>query len=208
VIHNVVESCSDYPERERIGIYNTAVRTLAEMVADISKDPALRPQLIPAEAVVGNDYNPNRVASVELDLLEESIRADGITMAIVVMPDRARGRWVVVDGFHRREVAAGRLGCAYLPCTEITRDLADRMASTVRHNRARGKHQVELMAALVRDMVELGWDDERMGTALGMSPEELLRLKQIVGAARLLAAETYSESYGRSDEPDPPHHQS
>ena len=153
---------------------------------------------------MGNDYNPNKVAAVELDLLEESIRADGITMALVVMPDPERGQWVVVDGFHRREVGVGRLGRRYLPCVELTNPLAERMASTVRHNRARGKHQVELMASLVRGMVELGWDDARMGEALGMSPEELLRLRQMVGAARVMAAEEYSLSWGNIEATDEP----
>jgi ParB-like chromosome segregation protein Spo0J len=129
-----------------------------------------------------------------MDLLEQSIRADGITMPVVVVGDTER--CTVVDGFHRRTVAAERLGRKWLPCSFISSSLADRMASTVRHNRARGKHQVELMAALVQSMMALGWDDDRISQALGMSVEELLRLRQMAGAARMMAASEYSRSWG------------
>ena len=189
-----IRALAALPEAERVAAYNEAQCALGALVADLAPDPACAPQLVPADAVQANDYNPNRVASTELDLLEQSMRADGITMPVVVMP--AAGRWLVIDGFHRHGVATQRLGRRWLVCSTIDRPLADRMASTVRHNRARGKHQVELMAALVKGMMDLGWDDERVAEALGMSVEELLRLRQMVGAARLLAAETYSRSWG------------
>jgi ParB-like chromosome segregation protein Spo0J len=132
-----------------------------------------------------------------MDLLEESIRSDGITMAIVVMRDS--DNWTVVDGFHRRSVAAERLGRKMLPCVELPADRADRMASTVRHNRARGRHEVELFAAIVRDVLAEGWDEGRTATELGVSPEELLRLRQIVGAARALASPEYGRAWGGRD---------
>lgn len=178
----------------RVDAYNALSAALGDLVHDIAPDPAVSPQLILASRVQANDYNPNRVASVEMDLLENSIRADGITMAVVVVPDGSGGG-VVVDGFHRRTVAAERIGRRYLPCSVINRPLADRMASTVRHNRARGKHQVDLMAGLVKAMMGLGWGDEQIAENLGMSVEELLRLKQMVGAAKLLAAEDYSREW-------------
>jgi ParB-like chromosome segregation protein Spo0J len=181
---------SSLSESARVELYNAMSTLLGELVADISPDPAASPRLLATDTVEGNDYNPNRVADPELDLLEQSMRADGITMAVVVMPDGT-----VVDGFHRRTVAGARLGRRYIPCSVIDRPIADRMASTVRHNRARGKHQVELMAHLVRGMLELGWDDEKIANALGMSVEELLRLKQMVGAARLLAGEQYTRTW-------------
>lgn len=181
-------------QQVRVHVYNEATKALARLVADVSEDPALAPQLLPADAVEGNDYNPNRVASVELDLLELSIRADGITMAIVVMP--CDGGWIVIDGFHRRAVATERLGRSYIPCVELDRERVDRMASTIRHNRARGKHHVDLMAELVRQMLELDWGDEEIADNLGMSEEEVLRLRQMVGAAKALAATEYSKSWG------------
>jgi len=184
------------PARDRISLFNETQRKLAALVADLTTDPAATPRLLPIGSVLANDYNPNKVASVEMDLLEQSIKADGITMPVVVM--QRDGEWIVVDGFHRRTVAA-KLGREYLPCSVLDKPLADRMASTVRHNRARGKHQVELMAALVKGMMDLGWDDEHVAAGLGMSVEELLRLRQMVGAAALLAGATYSRSWGTID---------
>lgn len=179
---------------ERIAAYNAAQRALGALVADVTcGDPAASPQLLPVGRVHANDYNPNRVAAPELDLLEQSMRADGITMPIVVVPER--GDWTVVDGFHRRTVGATRLGRTHLPASVLDASRADRMASTVRHNRARGKHQVDLMATLMRGMMAEGWDDERVATALGMSVEESLRLRQMVGAARLLAADHYERAW-------------
>jgi ParB-like chromosome segregation protein Spo0J len=188
-----LELSRQLPAEERVAIYNAASAALGALVNDITPDPAVSPQLIPVGDIEGNDYNPNRAASTELDLLELSMREDGITMAIVVI--RERKRHVVVDGFHRRLVAADRLGREYLPCAVIQSSLADRMASTVRHNRARGKHQVDLMATLVKEMMALGWDDEKIAENLGMSVEELLRLRQIAGAARMLASEEYTREW-------------
>jgi len=190
-----LDSCMGRSEVQRVGVYNTLVSALADLVADFAPDPALRPQLVPIGEVEGNAYNPNRVASVEMDLLETSIRADGLTMAVVTMK-AAADRWEVVDGFHRRIVMGDRLGRRWIPVVELRRPLVDRMASTVRHNRARGKHHVDLMADLVKGMMELGWDDARIAAALGMSEEELLRLRQMVGAAKMLAAREYSQSWG------------
>jgi ParB-like chromosome segregation protein Spo0J len=181
-------------EDELISYYNEAQRALGEIVRHISPDPACSPQLIAAMDIWANDYNPNKVASVELDLLENSMRADGITMAVVVIRDGDRA--TVVDGFHRRMVGSERLGRKYLPCSVIDRPLVDRMASTVRHNRARGKHHVDLMADLVKGMMALGWEDEQIAENLGMSVEELLRLRQMVGAARMMAGEQYTREWG------------
>lgn len=164
--------------------------------------PCLDVRLVPAEKLVANEYNPNRVAAPELDLLERSIAADGVTMPIVTFYDPDRDRYVIVDGFHRWTVLTQRLRCPQIPVVTIDKDLSERMASTVRHNRARGKHQVDLQAALVRALIELGRTDEEIACELGMSDEEVLRLRQIVGAAHLLAGAEYSASYGRDDEPD------
>lgn len=197
-LHRFVDAARQWTEAERVAAYNAGVRALASLVADVSEDPAIAPRLVAADRVLGNDYNPNKVAAPELDLLEQSMRADGITMAVVVIADG--DGFTVVDGFHRRTVAATRLRRRYIPCAVIDRPLADRMASTVRHNRARGKHQVDLMGALVRGMMDLGWDDSRIAGAMGMSPEELLRLKQTVGAARMLAPAEYNRSWSHARE--------
>lgn len=164
--------------------------------------PCLNVRLVPAEKVQANDYNPNRVASTELDLLERSIAEDGVTQPIVTFYALDIDRYIIVDGFHRYTVLTQRFGCTEIPVVVIDKDIRERMASTVRHNRARGKHQVDLQAALVKSLLDKGWDDVTIAKHLGMSEEELLRLKQIVGAARMLAAEHYSAAYGRDDEPD------
>lgn len=182
------------PAEERVAIYNRTMLEMRELLADVTSDPACFPQLVRAEVIEANDYNPNRTASPEMDLLEQSIRVDGITMPVVVVGDAER--CTVVDGFHRRTVATDRLRREWIPCSFISSSMADRMASTVRHNRARGKHQVELMASLVKSMMGLGWGDEQIAGALGMSVEELLRLRQMTGAAKMLAANEYSRSWG------------
>jgi ParB-like chromosome segregation protein Spo0J len=196
-----VAALDSAPEEERIEVFNALQSALGALVRDVAPDPACSPQLLPVADVEANDYNPNHVAGPELDLLEQSMRADGITMCVVVVRDGQRA--TVVDGFHRRTVAADRLGRRYIPSAVIDKPLGDRMASTVRHNRARGKHGVELMGALVRGMAELGWDDARIVAAMGMSPEELLRLRQMVGAAKMLAAPEYGRAWEGRDGADP-----
>lgn len=186
------------PAGQRIRLYNEIQEALGELVSDIAPDPACSPRLLPIESVEGNTYNPNTVASPELSLLEQSIRADGITMPVVVIP-RGDDSAEVIDGFHRRRVAS-EIGRKYLVCSVLDRPICDRMASTVRHNRARGKHQVELMGSLVREMMALGWDDARIAQSLGMSPEEMLRLRQVAGAAALLASSEYSLSWGKIED--------
>lgn len=183
-----------------MAIYNTTQAALGALVRDlVAGDPAASPRLLPVEKVRANGYNPNAVAARELSLLEESMRADGVTMAVVVVAED--DGWTIVDGFHRRVVVAERLHRRYLPASVIERPMGDRMASTVRHNRARGKHSVELMAELVRGMLKLGWEDDQIAKALGMSVEELLRLRQIAGAAKALAAPTYSREWAPIQEP-------
>lgn len=167
----------------------------------------MRVKLVPAAKVMANDYNPNAVASTEMELLKRSIEADGLTQPVVVFHDKRADRYVVVDGFHRFTLLKNHFRCEQIPVVEIEKEMHERMASTIRHNRARGKHQVDLMGALVKSLMELGRSDDDIAAALGMSIEELLRLKQIVGAAKLLAGVEYSASYGRDDEPDYPDEQ-
>lgn len=193
-------SCVEFSESDRVAIFNAGTAALRSIIADLCDDPVTSIRLVPAESVVENDYNPNRVAAPELSLLDQSIAADGVTMPVVVVKQGDQN--IVVDGFHRQKVLKNR-GRRYIPVSTIDKPVGDRMASTVRHNRARGKHQVDLQAELVKGMLDLGMSDDEVAGKLGMSVEELLRLKQIVGAAKLLAGVEYSASYGRDDEPDP-----
>lgn len=201
-LRKAILGCVELPEEERVACYNAATSALREMVG-VSDDPVLAVKLVLADAVQANDYNPNKTAAPEMDLLEQSIRCDGITMPVVVVKGEAKSDgYTVVDGFHRRKVCTERLGRKYIPVSVIDKPLADRMASTVRHNRARGKHQVDLMAEIVRALIVQGWDDAAIAKHVGMTEEELLRLKQTVGVAKLLAGNDYSRSFGNAADVD------
>ncbi len=185
---------SGLTDDQKVDLFNRIQDSMFTLIRHLCPDPACCPQLLRSDKIHGNDYNPNKVASTEMDLLEQSMREDGITMSIVVMKESASSA-VVIDGFHRRTVATERLGRKWVPCSVIDRPLGDRMASTVRHNRARGKHQVDLMGSLIKGMMDLGWDDDKIASSLGMSPEEFLRLRQMVGAASVMAGEYYTRSW-------------
>lgn len=151
--------------------------------------------------VEANEYNPNSIPPPEMQLLHESISNDGYTMPIVSYNDDKIIR--IVDGFHRREteirnkdISESTLG--HVPLTTI-RDkqtgLSDRMASTIRHNRARGSHNIELMSQIVTELVEMGKGDAWICKHVGMSPDELLRMKQITGLASLFQNKDFSNSW-------------
>lgn len=161
---------------------------------------------VPNEAVYANDYNPNSVAPPEMELLRLSIDADGYTQPIVSMPDES-GSFEVIDGFHRHRVGkeipeiTERVS-GYLPlvCIRQTQtDRSDRMASTIRHNRARGKHRVEAMSDIVIELKKRNWTDNKIAKNLGMDPDEVLRLCQISGLAELFSDEDFSASWDVDD---------
>jgi len=157
--------------------------------------PVSNVQWVDATLVIANNYNPNKVAKPEMDLLMESITSDGFTQPIVVWEHN--GVYEVVDGFHRHLIGK-KLGMSHLPVTIINQHRTkkgDRMASTIRHNRARGVHQVSSMSEIIQEMVKLGWDDKKIGKELGMEPDEVLRLKQIGGLAELYANTALSEAW-------------
>lgn len=142
---------------------------------------------VPVEKVHANNYNPNKVAKREMDLLYTSIKEDGYTMPIVCFYDENKDEYTIVDGFHRyqvmmihKDIFNREGGC--LPVSVIDKPIEDRMASTIRHNRARGKHEVELQASLV-SMLKQGWDEPKIMKELGMTLEEVQRLLGITGIA-------------------------
>lgn len=151
--------------------------------------------------VEANEYNPNAVAPPEMQLLYESISNDGYTMPIVSYNDQTIIR--IVDGFHRRETERRNKDISesthgYIPLTQIRSEqseTSDRMASTIRHNRARGTHNIELMSHIVSELVEMGKGDPWICKHIGMSIDELLRLKQITGLASLFQNKSFSESW-------------
>lgn len=175
-----------------------AVREALHAISPFRSEPVDFVRWVPAAAVVANDYNPNSVARPEMALLHDSIREDGYTQPIVTVPGEAAR--VVVDGFHRHRVGREKADIrervhGYLPVVSIEKPLEDRMASTIRHNRARGKHQVELMGELVRKLVGMGLSDGEIAKRLGMEGEEVLRLRQNARAAEVLANKHYGRSW-------------
>jgi ParB-like chromosome segregation protein Spo0J len=161
--------------------------------------PCLNTILVPIERVQANEYNPNAVSVPEMELLYHSICSDGVTQPVVVFHDKEQDIYIVVDGFHRYKLIRDRFKSPVIPVVVIDKDIKDRMASTIRHNRARGKHQVGLVGDLVRSLIEKGWDDVEIARHLGMSAEELLRMKQITGIAQMLKNREYASAWEWSD---------
>lgn len=177
--------------RASLGISRKCKREKDEMV----KFPCMNVKTVPAYRIVSNDYNPNFVCTPEMNLLIHSIEEDGLTQPIVVFHDKELDKYIVVDGFHRYNVLTQHFKCSYIPVVVIDKSLNDRMASTIRHNRARGKHQIDLMGMLVDKLQKQGWLDEQIAKHLGLGGEELLRLRQQVGCAKFLAGQQYSKSW-------------
>lgn len=155
---------------------------------------------VPIGKVKANDYNPNSVAPPEMELLETSIWEDGFTQPIVTFYDSENDVYIVVDGFHRYTVGNTseriyKREKGTLPIVVINKELGDRMASTIRHNRARGSHNIDLMSNIVSELVEMGKSDRWICKHIGMSPDELLRMKQITGVAALFANRDFSDSW-------------
>lgn len=157
--------------------------------------PVLNVKMVDIDKVVANDYNPNKVAPPEMQLLKHSIEEDGYTQPIVTYYDKERDIYIVVDGFHRYRVAKEEFHLKQVPIVTIDKDLDNRMASTIRHNRARGTHQITDMSNIVLTLTENGWDEERISKHLGMELDEIIRLKQITGLKENFANHVFSKSW-------------
>lgn len=196
MIANLLKDLVDLPFDEKVRIYNEVSQQLYEFLG--ISHPVLNVQLVPVDDVKGNDYNPNKVAPPEMELLTLSIRKDGLTMPCVVANDG--DGYVVVDGFHRRTQVATKKDIkdslhGYLPVSKLNKSIEDRITATVRHNMARGSHQVELSAKLITMLKKHNWTNERIGKELGMDADEVLRLKQITGLAEAFADIEFSKSW-------------
>lgn len=184
------------------------VKLILHELSPLKNEPVDCVLWVKNETVHANDYNPNSVAPPEMKLLELSITEDGYTQPIVTMKEETGNR-EVIDGFHRNrvgkesETVRTRL-MGYLPVVTINSDRidkADRMASTVRHNRARGKHSVDSMSDIIMALKKKKWSDEKIGKHLGMDPDEVLRLAQITGLAEMFADKEFSQAW-EADELD------
>jgi ParB-like chromosome segregation protein Spo0J len=185
----------------RIEALNVVRREL-HSISPMKSEPVDCVQWVRQSRVQANDYNPNAVAPPEMELLRHSIASDGYTQPIVTWAAEA-DMLEVVDGFHRHRVGkecpevAERIH-GYLPvviANEDRTDRGDRIAATIRHNRARGKHRIDGMSAIVVELKRRNWSDAKIGKELGMEPDEVLRLAQITGLAEMFADREFSEAW-------------
>ena len=188
-------------EEDRINAIN-AFRQAIHKNSPFREQPIDCVLWVKQDAITANDYNPNNVAPPEKRLLSKSLELDGFTQPIVVTESEQQ-QYEIVYGFHRHEIGTTRAVLkrqlkGYLPVTCLRQERQDkhnRMAATIRHNRARGRHQINAMSEIVRELVQLGWDDEKIGKELGMDSDEVLRLKQINGLLELFADRRFSEAW-------------
>ena len=159
------------------------------------KLPVFTPILVPVEALVANNYNPNHVDKQNMELLKRSILDNGFTFAIVTIWDDEQERFVIVDGFHRFTILSDILGCKEIPIVVLDQTMVERMSATIQFNRARGAHQIELMGDLVKGLFDQGADDLEIAERLGMDLEEVFRLKQVTGIAYLFRNQPYSKAW-------------
>ena len=169
------------------------------------KSPVYNVISVPVEKVVPNTYNPNSVAPPEMKLLYESIKNDGYTMPIVCYHNKAEDQYVIVDGFHRYRIMLEHQDIydrekGMLPVSVINKPMDQRIASTIRHNRARGSHDVDLMGNIVKELHELGRSDAWISKHLGMDRDEILRLKQITGLAALFKDVKFGQAWRPAEE--------
>ncbi|MDR2175569.1 MAG: ParB/RepB/Spo0J family partition protein [Synergistaceae bacterium] len=196
----LAEEIDGLPFEDKIEALN-AIRAMLHEVSPFRDEPVDCVTWVPSETVEGNDYNPNAVAPPEMRLLELSIKEDGYTQPVVTHVEEDIYR--VVDGFHRTRIArespaVKKRILGYLPVVTIRagrEDIKDRMAATIRHNRARGVHGVRRMADIVAELYGLGWTDSEIAKELGMDADEVLRFKQTKGLPELFKNQPYSKAW-------------
>jgi ParB-like chromosome segregation protein Spo0J len=168
---------------------------MADNINWMDEHPVSFVKWVSIDRIEANDYNPNSVALPEMELLELSISSDGFTQPIVVWENDSK--YEVVDGFHRFLIGK-KIKMTHLPIVIINSgrtNKEDRIASTIRHNRARGKHQIDSMSNVVLELSKRNWSDKKIAKEIGMEPDEVLRLKQITGLAEMFAEHEFSEAW-------------
>lgn len=197
---------SDKDLSEKVNLINE-IRFFIHELSPFKSEPVDYVKWVLSDNVVSNDYNPNKVAPPEMELLEVSILNDGYTQPIVTWPNLEKGKTEVIDGFHRSRVGkesklVRQRVLGYLPVVDIRTEQSsknDRIASTIRHNRARGKHMVNAMSEIVIELKNRNWSNERISKQLGMDEEEVLRLCQISGLENLFTDNDFSKAWESSD---------
>jgi ParB-like chromosome segregation protein Spo0J len=199
-IDEILLEIDKLPVDEKVKAINE-IRVKLHEISPFKSEPVDCVIWVKGENVEANDYNPNAVAPPEMKLLQLSIEEDGYTQPIVAYG--TNDYYEVIDGFHRNRVGKECESIkerihGYLPVTVINHnreDKADRIAATIRHNRARGKHQVTAMSDIVLELSRRNWSEQKIAKELGMEPDEVLRLKQITGLAELFADKEFSEAW-------------
>lgn len=199
-LKKIFEDIKDLPIDERVDVINGIYETIAD-IGPFTNEPVSFVRWVKADEVYANDYNPNSVAPPEMELLKLSVLADGYTQPIVTWINN--GKYEVVDGFHRNRVGKeveevkerlhGYLPVVVIKDSQIGR--GDRIASTIRHNRARGKHKVDAMSDIVLELRRRNWSNKKIAKQLGMDQDEVLRLTQITGLAEMFADTDFSEAW-------------
>ena len=199
VLVNAVEQFFD--DTDDLDEQVSALNALREKLHDVSpfQEPVEHIKWVPQGDVEGNDYNPNEVATPEMELLHKSIKEDGYTQPIVTY-ETEPGHFEVVDGEHRTIVGKEYNDIRerlhdHVPVTVIDKPEDKRMGSTIRHNRARGTHQIRDMSDIVVELFDRGWSDERIMDELGMERDEVLRLKQVSGLKKAFSDHEFSQSW-------------
>ena len=199
-IKEIIKNIEKCTISEKIELINQ-IKIELHNISPFKNEPVDCVLWIKNDSVVANDYNPNSVAPPEMELLRLSINNDGFTQPIVSMA--VNGHVEVVDGFHRNRVGTEcedikKRVHGYLPVVKIRKTQEgknDRVASTIRHNRARGKHRVDGMSEIVADLKKRNWSDRKIAKELGMDQDEVLRLSQITGLTELFANKEFSEAW-------------
>lgn len=205
-IDTVVDRLGQFNTKDKVRILNNIRESLHE-ISPFKNEPVDFVKWVESDNVVANDYNPNKVAPPEMELLEVSIMNDGYTQPIVTWNNPEKGKTEVIDGFHRNRVGkesavVRQRIMGFLPVVDIRKEQSnknDRIASTIRHNRARGKHQVDAMSEIVIELKNRNWTNKRISKQLGMDEEEVLRLCQVSGLEHLFSDDDFSKAWESSD---------
>lgn len=200
-IRQLIQEINTFETDKKIEVINK-IKIALHDISPLKNEPVDCVLWIKNDQVYANDYNPNCVAPPEMELLRLSISSDGYTQPIVTMLEDS-GERQVIDGFHRNRVGKEcediqKRVCGYLPVVTINKDRedkSDRIAATIRHNRARGKHKITAMSDIVCELKKRNWKDEKIAKELGMEPDEVLRLYQISGLADIFKDKEFSEAW-------------
>jgi ParB-like chromosome segregation protein Spo0J len=176
------------------------VKELIHSMSPLAHQPINLVRWVPVESLEPNDYNPNSVAGKEMSLLYTSIKQDGYTQPVVTIWDDTKKKFIIVDGFHRYFICKNQKDIrerngGMLPIVVIDKSINERMAATVRHNRARGEHSINGMSSLVFGMLENGWSDAQICNHIGLEPDELLKLKHLTGFSALFKNTQYRKAW-------------